>query len=85
MEGKVKQKLKLYYMESPKPMPVYWDVYEVQPNYIKHDRFLAFRCYPGMPISSGPIQVFIGSFLAMTGDEAIAQARMQHNAKGAVA
>ncbi len=56
-------------------MPVYWDVYRIQPKYIKHDEFLAFRCYAGMPISSGPIQVFIGSFLAMTDDEAIAQAR----------
>ena len=70
-----KPQQKLYYMEPPKPMPVYWDVYEIQPKYIKHERFLAFRCYPGMPISSGPIQVFVGSFLAMTGDEAIAQFR----------
>lgn len=78
----MKKKPKLYYMEPPRPMLTYWDVYRIQPGYIKHDEFLAFRCYPGMPISSGPIQVFIGSFLAMTGDDAIAQARSRLGLNG---
>ena len=75
-------KKKLYYMEPVKPQPVYWDVYRIQPGYIKHADFAAYRYYPGMPATSGPIQVFVGSFLAMTDAEAVAKAKLQHVDKG---
>lgn len=71
-------KQKLYYMESLAPQPIYWDVYRIQPGYIKHAEFVAYRYYPGQPASSGPIQVFVGSFLAMTDAEAVAKAKLQY-------
>lgn len=77
------KKITLYYMEPVSPTPQYWDVYRIQSGYIKHAEFVAYRYYPGMPTTSGPIQAFVGSFLAMTDAEAVAQAKLQHVGKGA--
>lgn len=77
------KKFKPHHMESLRPMPTYWDVYRIQPGYIKHAEFVAYRYYPGMPASSGPIQVFVGSFLAMTDAEAVAKAKLQHDGAAA--
>ncbi len=81
----MKKTEKLYYMAPEMAQPTYWDVYRIRPGYIKHAEFVAYRYYPGMPASSGPIMVFVGSFLAMMGAEAVAQARLQHVDKGITA
>jgi len=70
-----RKKHKPYFMEPPKAEAGFWDVYRIQPRYIKNAEFYAYPYYPGRPITSGPIEVFVGSFKAWSGEEAIAQAR----------